>query len=241
MTPPNTDGCECRLAGATTGPCCAGETCPIRHSDGLGEASSVFYDCVPTGMIDSQLAQDACVAYVGAGNASACQLYDNPGDGGVMNAWCSGPLTGDCICWTFSGLFQDRCWIHKPWGLQIRRTATVDRVVPHSTERHRPRLGRSADSPLRRATSPRGCPRRGRPRGERPAAPSPPPACPCAASSTEARGTSPVGRRELALSPQARHQHAQGCLHMTLLLQRQLGGPGRGVRGAVPPPRLRSA
>jgi hypothetical protein len=52
---------------------------------------SRFYDCIPSGTITSQLAQDACVSYVGAGNASACQLDDNPGDGGAMNAWCSGP------------------------------------------------------------------------------------------------------------------------------------------------------
>lgn len=116
MTPPNTDGCECEVVGASSAPCCSGG-CPSRHSNGLGQASSTFYDCLPAGTVDSQLAQDACIAYVGAGNASACQLYENPGDGGALNAWCSGPLTGDCICWTFSGEFKGQVLDPRGMGL----------------------------------------------------------------------------------------------------------------------------
>jgi hypothetical protein len=84
--------------------CCvaAGGDCPFQHNNGLTMAMSRFYDCVPSGTINSQLAQDACIAYVGSANAGQCAQYSDS-DAGSPDSWCSGAFTGDCVCWSFSG------------------------------------------------------------------------------------------------------------------------------------------
>jgi hypothetical protein len=117
-SPPNVDGCECHVPNATQDQCCAtsGGDCPIQHKNGLGQSTSLFYDCVPAGTINSQLAEDACVAYVGTANAGDCGLY-GPADGGAADSWCSGPATGDCICWTYSGTYMGQVLDPKAQGL----------------------------------------------------------------------------------------------------------------------------
>src|SRR6202044_1696110 len=114
------DGCEC---AAPTGTSCCGQACPTEHTDGLigGQsyypASPNFYDCVPTGTMNIQLAQDACIAYVTArsGTAANCGEF-GPEDGGPPDSVCAitagncgtnctGYL-GDCICWTASGAYK---------------------------------------------------------------------------------------------------------------------------------------
>jgi hypothetical protein len=104
--PPNLNGCECHVPGATPAQCCAasGGDCPVQHHNGLNQTSSIFYDCVPTGTMSAQLAQDACIAYVGAANAVQCQQYTE-GDASVPDSYCSGSFTGDCVCWTYSGVY----------------------------------------------------------------------------------------------------------------------------------------
>ena len=116
--PPNRDGCECNVPGATQAQCCAtaGGDCPVQHRNGLSQATSLFYDCVPAGTMSSQLAQDACIAYVGAANAADCQQYEEV-DASVPDSWCSGPASGDCVCWTFSGLFAGQVLDAKAAGL----------------------------------------------------------------------------------------------------------------------------
>jgi hypothetical protein len=114
---PNTDGCECSYStGAMTTPSCCADKCPTQHSDGLvgGEpyypASPYFYDCVPAMTMNSQLAQDACNAYVAGrgGPANYCQPFAASADAAAPDSWCSAtsPSTGfmgDCICWSFTG------------------------------------------------------------------------------------------------------------------------------------------
>jgi hypothetical protein len=119
--PPNLDGCECHAPGATASQCCGGG-CPVQHDDGLvGKsyypANPDFYDCVPTGTIDLELAQDACDAYVTArGGVAATNCGEfGPEDGGpadsvcaITTGNCGGSCTGflgDCICWTASGTY----------------------------------------------------------------------------------------------------------------------------------------
>jgi hypothetical protein len=93
---PDTDGCECMAPGATG---CCGTGCPVKHSTGLTNPAN-FYDCVPAGTINSQLAQDACYTYVGAGNESECA--DLPSTcAGNPQAWCSNGAA-DCICWNYT-------------------------------------------------------------------------------------------------------------------------------------------
>ena len=106
--PPDLDGCECHVPGATQSQCCAtsGGDCPVQHKNGLGQSTSLFYDCVPAGTINSQLANDACIAYVGAANAADCQPYYASEDAAAPDSWCSGAATGDCICWTFLGQYS---------------------------------------------------------------------------------------------------------------------------------------
>ena len=100
---PNIDGCECHVPGATQSQCCtaSGGDCPIRHNNGL--TMFPFYDCVPAGTMDSQLAQEACIAYVGTANANQCQMATGTPDASAPDSWCSGSFTGDCVCWTFAG------------------------------------------------------------------------------------------------------------------------------------------
>jgi hypothetical protein len=121
--PPNLDGCECAVsAGVTQSQCCGG-ACPIQHIDGLvGQswypASDVFYDCVPAGTMNIQLALDACAAYVvarGGTAATNCGEF-GPQDGGLPDSVCAittgncgtncTGFLGDCICWTSSGTYQ---------------------------------------------------------------------------------------------------------------------------------------
>ena len=119
--PPNTDGCECHAPGATAAQCCAtvpGGDCPIQHTDGLtGQsyypASPLFWDCVPAGTMNSQLAQDACNDYVVArgGPANFCTEFVNGADSSTPSSWCSATMPmgtgfmGDCICWSFFGQY----------------------------------------------------------------------------------------------------------------------------------------
>jgi hypothetical protein len=107
--PPDLNGCECHAPGATQAQCCAtsGGDCPIQHKNGLGQSTSLFWDCVPAGTMNSLLAQDACIAYVGAAKASQCQPYLSfDDDSGVPDSYCSGgTATGDCICWAYSGQY----------------------------------------------------------------------------------------------------------------------------------------
>jgi len=117
-SPPNLDGCECHVPGATQSQCCAtsGGDCPVQHKNGLGQATSLFYDCVPAGTMNSQLADDACIAYVGAANAAQCQPYSDVIDAAAPDSWCSGAFTGDCICWTFSGQYVGTVYDAKAQG-----------------------------------------------------------------------------------------------------------------------------
>jgi hypothetical protein len=107
-TPPNTDGCECNAPGATMTQCCvnSGGDCPFKHNNGLNQPSSPFWDCVPTGTMNAQLAEDACDAYVTSkGDATSnCQPY-GMADASTPDSFCSGAVTGDCICWTYSGQY----------------------------------------------------------------------------------------------------------------------------------------
>ena len=114
--PPNLDGCECAVpAGVTQAQCCAkqGGDCPVAHTNGLSGSTMPpameiqFFDCVPTGTMNATLAYDACVAFVGASQASQCQAYGQA-DSGTADSYCNGgnsdtAANGDCICWTFSG------------------------------------------------------------------------------------------------------------------------------------------
>jgi hypothetical protein len=120
--PPNTNGCECHVPGATASQCCAGG-CPVQHVDGLvGQSyypkSDTFYDCVPAGTMNLQLAADACAAYVTArgGNAATNCGEFGPTDGGPPDRVCAitagncgsncTGYDGDCICWTASGTYK---------------------------------------------------------------------------------------------------------------------------------------
>ena len=120
--PPNTNGCECHAPNATASQCCSG-TCPVPHVTGLvGQSyyptNENFYDCVPAGMMNLQLAQDACNAYVtarGGTGAANCAPF-GPTDGGPADSVCAIASTncgsactgflGDCICWTSAGTYQ---------------------------------------------------------------------------------------------------------------------------------------
>jgi len=105
--PPNLDGCECQAPGATASQCCSGGF-PVSHTDGLVGGgyppNPTFYDCVPTGTMNSQLAQDACNNYVSSPliGAMPCQGYSET-TGGPIDGWCGGGDQGDCICWVFAG------------------------------------------------------------------------------------------------------------------------------------------
>jgi hypothetical protein len=121
--PPNTDGCECHAPGATASQCCAG-ACPVSHVTGLvGQTyypkSDTFYDCIPSGTYNIQLALDACGAYVtarGGGTEAANCAEFGPTDGGppdsvcaITSLNCGSNCTGfdnDCICWTISGTYE---------------------------------------------------------------------------------------------------------------------------------------
>ena len=113
---PNTDGCECSYSGVSTAPACCADMCPTKHTDGLvGQSyypsSPYFYDCATA--MGSQLAQDACGAYVtgrGGSPSTYCQPYAESLDASVPDSWCSANASGvgfmgDCICWTFSGQY----------------------------------------------------------------------------------------------------------------------------------------
>lgn len=118
---PNTDGCECQYSGVSTAPTCCADQCPVKHTDGLvGQSyypqSPYFYDCVPAGTMNQQLASDACAAYVTArgGAPSTYCLPFGPSDGGPPDSYCAASCTNpttctgfmnDCICWTFSGTY----------------------------------------------------------------------------------------------------------------------------------------
>jgi hypothetical protein len=65
--------------------------------------------------MNSQLAQDACVAYVGAANAAQCQPYSEA-DASLPDSWCSGAFTGDCVCWTYSGQYVGTVFDAKAQG-----------------------------------------------------------------------------------------------------------------------------
>jgi hypothetical protein len=128
INPPNTDGCECSYAGVTNAPSCCADACPTKHDDGLvGQsyypASPYFYDCVGTGQMNSQLAQDACNSYVVArgGAADYCQPFTDSADATSPDSWCAAtsPTTGfmnDCICWTFSGPYVGQVFDPKAQG-----------------------------------------------------------------------------------------------------------------------------
>jgi hypothetical protein len=76
------------------------------HNNGLDQPSSAFWDCVPDGMTNLQLAQDACNAYVTSkGDATSnCQPF-GAADASEPDSICSGAVTGDCICWTYAGAY----------------------------------------------------------------------------------------------------------------------------------------
>ena len=113
---PNLDGCECQVAGATQAQCCLGTaSCPITHNNGLNQASSRFFDCATYAANPSQVADDACIAYVGAANAGQCGPYSDS-DAGAVDSWCSGAFTGDCVCWTFSGQYAGQVYDAKAQG-----------------------------------------------------------------------------------------------------------------------------
>ena len=113
---PNLDGCECHVVGATQADCCLGTgTCPVTHNNGLNQASSRFFDCSTYAANPSQVAQDACIAYVAVANASQCQQYTDT-DTGLPDSWCSGAFTGDCICWTYSGQYAGTLYDAKAQG-----------------------------------------------------------------------------------------------------------------------------
>ena len=101
--PPDSDGCECHVPGATASQCCAGGGCPITHNNGIAQ----FWDCQPAGSYDSQLAVDACVALVGAANIASCTqgqcvAPDGAADGDLV-VCATGAGSTDCVCWTYSG------------------------------------------------------------------------------------------------------------------------------------------
>jgi len=121
--PPNTNGCECHAPNATASQCCSG-TCPVAHVTGLVGSqpyyppNDTFYDCIPAGTMNIQLALDACAAYVVARNGTAatnCGEF-GPQDGGMPDSVCAittgncgtncTGFLGDCICWTSSGTYQ---------------------------------------------------------------------------------------------------------------------------------------
>jgi hypothetical protein len=113
---PNLDGCECMVAGATQAQCCLGTaSCPITHNNGLNQASSRFFDCDTYAANPSQVADDACIAYVGAANAGQCGPYSDS-DASTVDSWCSGAFTGDCICWTFAGQYAGQVYDAKAQG-----------------------------------------------------------------------------------------------------------------------------
>lgn len=94
--------CECAYSGASTAPACCDSSCPVQHKTGLAgqpyyPTSPIFYDCVSQGTIDSQLAQDACNAYVtGRGGPADCAVS--------ADTWCTSYM-GDCICWSYAGKY----------------------------------------------------------------------------------------------------------------------------------------
>ena len=114
---PNLDGCECHVAGATQAQCCLGTaTCPITHDNGLNQASSRFFDCTTYAINPNQVAQDACIAYVGAANSAQCQAYSDAVDAAAPDSWCSGAFTGDCVCWTYAGQYAGTVYDAKAQG-----------------------------------------------------------------------------------------------------------------------------
>ncbi len=130
--PPNINGCECHVPGATQAQCCAsqGGDCPISHNNGLTAATSptpaaiTFWDCFPactTTSCMAQVAQDACIAFVGAANAAQCQAYGQA-DASTPDSYCNGgnndtAVNGDCICWTFAGQWTGTFLDPKQQGL----------------------------------------------------------------------------------------------------------------------------
>jgi hypothetical protein len=105
--PPNLNGCECAVgAGVTQSQCCgtmtpAGNYCPYQHNTGEGQT---FWDCVPDGTYNQQLAMDACTAYTG--NASQCNdmyTFDciSAMDADLVDEVCNNGSTQDCVCWGY--------------------------------------------------------------------------------------------------------------------------------------------
>ena len=74
------------------------------HEYEKGVTGTTFYDCET--MVDSQLAEDACRAYLAQSDAGSakCAAYNECGDAGTKEeSWCSGAATGDCLCWFYTG------------------------------------------------------------------------------------------------------------------------------------------
>jgi hypothetical protein len=106
LNPPDLDGCECHSPGATQANCGSNGCCPVQHSNGLGTSTSTFYDCVLSGTYNTQVAKDACIAFVGKANAAQCTPGQCVGPDGGANGdqlWCSSGSPTDCVCWTFAG------------------------------------------------------------------------------------------------------------------------------------------
>jgi hypothetical protein len=104
-SPPDLDGCECHVPGATQAQCCLGTgSCPAAHDNGLNQATSTFFDCQGSGQFSLALATDACVAFTGvAGQCTEeiCESPDGSADGDLVV--CSAGSPTDCVCWTYQG------------------------------------------------------------------------------------------------------------------------------------------
>jgi hypothetical protein len=102
---PNTDGCECATPGVANAKCCS-SSCPIKHSYNTQVTGSTFYDCVPAGIINQTLAMDACAAFTGDPaqcSSGACINPVTDAGNGDMVVCADGPLSNDCMCWTYAG------------------------------------------------------------------------------------------------------------------------------------------
>jgi hypothetical protein len=102
--PPNTDGCECHVAGATQPSQCCSGACPVAHNNGLNQGTSAFVDCFTFASSAATVARDACVAFtgnLGQCTQGQCLAVDGAADGDMV--WCASGSPTACACWTYQG------------------------------------------------------------------------------------------------------------------------------------------